>query len=108
MARYLIPGKSLTRPPRINTVEYLCRLCLIPGIWQMVFRLFEVNATLATFRFAELDVFYAKNEQIYNFVNSYKLQLDIYIKFPSYIKNSFEFLLRIYRLSYNLKLKKKL
>ena len=57
---------------------------------------------------SELDVFYAKNEQIYNFINSYKLQLDIYIKFPSYIKNSFEFLLRIYRLSYNLKLKKKL
>lgn len=56
----------------------------------------------------ELDFFYIKNEQIYQFVNNYQLQLNIYIKSFFYIKNSFEFLFRMYRFPFNFKFTKKL
>ena len=56
----------------------------------------------------ELNIFYLKNEQIYNFINNYRLQLKIFIKTNKDIKNSLEFLLRFFRFSYNLKLKKKI
>jgi hypothetical protein len=56
----------------------------------------------------ELDFFYIKNEQIYQFVNNYQLQLNIYIKSFFYIKNSFEFLFRMYRFPFNFKFIKKL
>ena len=37
------------------------------------------------------------NENIYNLINNYQIQLDIYLKTFYFIKNSLEFLLRIYR-----------
>lgn len=57
---------------------------------------------------SELDLFYLKNEQIYNFINNYRLQMNIIIKTSKFIKNTLEFLLRFFRFSYNFKLKKKL
>jgi hypothetical protein len=50
----------------------------------------------------ELDIFYLKNEQIYNYVSNYRLQLDIYIKTTYFLKNSLNFILRMYRLPYKL------
>ena len=54
MTRYLIPGKSFTRPPRIKTVEYRCKLCLMPGIWQYVVFFVDNKTTFVTFLEAEL------------------------------------------------------
>lgn len=56
----------------------------------------------------ELDFFYTKNEQIYHFINEYRFQLDIYIKSFFYMKNSFEFLFRMYRFPFNFKFIKKI
>jgi hypothetical protein len=50
----------------------------------------------------ELDKFYVKNEQIYNYVSNYRLQLDIYITTTRFLKNSLDFILRMYRLPYKL------
>jgi len=38
-------------------VEYLCKLCLIPGIWHCVILRVDNKTTLATFREAELGFF---------------------------------------------------
>jgi hypothetical protein len=53
----------------------------------------------------ELDLLYIKNEQIYNYISNYRLQLDIYIKTIYFLKNSLGFLLRMYKLPYNLVIK---
>jgi hypothetical protein len=53
MARYFIPGKSFTRPPRINTTENFCKLWPpSPGICAVINFKFD-NRILATLRKAE-------------------------------------------------------
>jgi hypothetical protein len=56
----------------------------------------------------ELDLIYRACEQIQNFINNYRLQLDIFIKTSFYVKHSLDFLIRMYRIPYVLKLKKKI
>jgi hypothetical protein len=56
MILYLTPGKSLTRPPRIKTMECSCKLCASPGMYAVTRRPF-VNLILATFRTAEFGFF---------------------------------------------------
>lgn len=46
---------------------------------------------------SELDLIYLDYEMIYNFINSYKFQLDIYIKIKLFIKDVGNFLFRFYR-----------
>src|SRR5580698_9718222 len=53
---YLTPGKSLTRPPRINTTECSCKLWPIPGMYAVTSTL-VVKRTRATLRNAEFGFF---------------------------------------------------
>ena len=53
----------------------------------------------------EFEVMYADCEMIYNFVNSYRFQLDIYIKVLFFINESFSFLVRLFRLPVVLRFK---
>src|SRR5207247_2233546 len=52
MMWYRTPGRSLTRPPRIITIECSCRLCPSPGMYAVTSNPF-VSRTRATFRSAE-------------------------------------------------------
>src|SRR2546426_682047 len=52
MIWYRTPGRSLTRPPRIITIECSCRLCPSPGMYAVTSNPF-VSRTRATFRSAE-------------------------------------------------------
>lgn len=47
---------------------------------------------------SEFDSIYLEHEMIYDFINSYRFQLDIYIKMGLLSKDSGEFLLRFHRL----------
>src|SRR5664279_3094479 len=49
---YRTPGKSLTLPPRINTIECSCKLWPSPGMYAITSSLL-VSLTLATLRKAE-------------------------------------------------------
>ena len=53
MIWYLVPGKSLTRPPRIRTTLCSCKLCPSPGMYEVTSIPFE-RRTLAIFLRAEL------------------------------------------------------
>src|SRR5512135_1835441 len=53
---YLTPGKSLTLPPLIMTIECSCRLCPTPGIYAVT-SIALVSLTLATFLKAEFGFF---------------------------------------------------
>ena len=53
---YFTPGRSLVRPPRTITIEWLCNECPSPGIYAVIVFLVD-NLTLATFLKAELGFF---------------------------------------------------
>src|SRR5947209_4416910 len=56
MIWYRTPGRSLTRPPRIITIECSCRLCPSPGMYAVTSNPF-VRRTRATLRNAEFGFF---------------------------------------------------
>src|SRR5437660_2271388 len=56
MIWYRTPGRSLTRPPRIITIECSCRLCPSPGMYAVTSNPF-VRRTRATLRSAEFGFF---------------------------------------------------
>ena len=86
--------------PIINTNENLVKHS-INNIHSKKLLLYRLNYFSFPCIF-ELDIFYIKNEQIYNYVSNYRLQLDIYLKTSYFLKNSLDFLLRMYRLPYKL------
>src|SRR5579862_9809264 len=51
-----MPGKSLTRPPRMSTTECSCRLCPMPGMYAVTSTPL-VRRTRATLRKAEFGFF---------------------------------------------------
>lgn len=66
-------------------------------------RVFLANISYYRFNYfyfppiSELDLIYEDFELIYDFINNFKFQLDIFIKNPKNIRNSGEILLRIYK-----------
>src|ERR1043165_4724979 len=50
------PGRCVTRPPRISTIECSCRLCPTPGMY-VVTSIELVSLTRATFRRAAFGFF---------------------------------------------------
>src|SRR5678815_183927 len=56
MTLYRMPGRSLTRPPRIRTTECSCRLCPSPGMYDVT-SMPLVSRTRATLRSAEFGFF---------------------------------------------------
>ena len=56
----------------------------------------------------ELEILYQKSYLITKFIEAYKLQIDIYIKTSTYLKNTLEFIIRMYRvpciLNYKIKI----
>jgi hypothetical protein len=56
----------------------------------------------------ELDVIYLDYEMIYDFINSYRFQIDVYMKMMLFSKDSGELFLRYYRVPINLKKYKKI
>lgn len=54
---------------------------------------------------SELDLIYSEYEMVYNFISCYRFQLDINMKLVNSRKDSGEFLVRLYRLPCQLKIK---
>ena len=57
---------------------------------------------------SELDVLFLDYELLYDFINAYKFQMDIYLKVMLLSKDSGELLLRLYRFPTTFKISKKL
>ena len=57
---------------------------------------------------SELDVLYLDYEMLYDFINAYKFQIDMYLKVMLFSKDSGELLLRLYRFPTTFKISKKL
>lgn len=83
--------------PLLNTREIFIKKSTLPFFYENT-NIFLYRLNFFTFpSVCELNFLYSQYEELHNFISNYRLQLDIYIKTYSYINNSLEFLLRVYR-----------